>query len=55
MTATDWPVGVPLNELDQNEWWDVCREVRPDLSRADFEAMWADFVERKASGALSVN
>jgi hypothetical protein len=40
---------VRLNEFDKNEWWDVCRKMQPDLSRAQFDAMWADFCRSKAA------
>lgn len=36
-----------LNEYTKEEWLDVCRRVRPDLTEAEFEKMWADFVEEK--------
>lgn len=37
-----------LDEYDMDEWWDVCRRVRPDITRAQFELMWAEFVRTKA-------
>lgn len=38
---------VRLDEFDQDEWWDVCREVRPDITREEFDRMWEDFVAEK--------
>jgi len=37
-----------LNEFDVNEWWDVCRKLRPDLTRREFLADWAEFQRLKA-------
>lgn len=34
---------VRLKELDRDEWWDVMRRVRPDLSRKDYDAAWDEF------------
>lgn len=36
-----------LDEYDIDEWWDVCRRVRPDLTREQFNAMWAEFQAMK--------
>ena len=38
---------VRLDESDENEWFDVCRSFRPDLTRDDFNVMWAEFQEMK--------
>lgn len=42
----------PLGELDQDEWWDICRRAAPGLTREQFDEMWADFQARKADGRL---
>jgi hypothetical protein len=39
--------GEPLTSFDQNEWWDVCRKLRPDLDRETFDEMWAKFAKMK--------
>ena len=49
MTGEDLP---KLTELDQEEWWEVCQRVRPDISREEYDAMWQNFQERKEAGAL---
>jgi hypothetical protein len=36
-----------LDEFDKEEWWDVARRVRPDLTREEYEAMWTEFAELK--------
>lgn len=36
-----------LNELDKEEWWDVARRVRPDLTREEYEAMWDGYHAEK--------
>lgn len=38
---------VLLNEFDINEWYDVYRHFKPDTTRAEFEKVWAEFVEFK--------
>lgn len=39
----------PLNELDKEEWWDVARRVRPDITREEYDRMWEEFqVEKEA-------
>lgn len=37
----------PLHHLDQEEMWDVARAMRPDLTREEFDAQWAEFQELK--------
>lgn len=37
----------PLNEYDADEWFDVCRQIRPDYSREQFDRDWETFQERK--------
>lgn len=39
-----------LDSLDKDEWWDVCRRLRPDITREEYEVMWADFQQRKSEG-----
>lgn len=41
-----------LNEYDQDEWWDVCRRLRPDITRKEFDVMWADFIAEKRRRSL---
>lgn len=36
-----------LDEFDENEWFDICRKVRPDLGREEFAAMWSEFQRQK--------
>lgn len=31
---------IRLNEFNRDEWWDVCRRVRPDMTREQFDADW---------------
>jgi len=38
-----------LDELSKEEWWDVARCVRPDLTCEEFEAQWAEFQALKQS------
>jgi len=38
----------PDDELDpralvKEDWWQVCQELRPDITRPEFELMWRDF------------
>lgn len=44
---------VKLNEMDSDEWFDVCRSFKPGLTREDFDAMWAEFQELKRLHALN--
>lgn len=37
-----------LDEYDKAEWFDVARKLKPGLSEAEYEAMWADFQRFKA-------
>lgn len=41
-----------LHEYTKDEWRDVARNVRPDLSDEEFDRMWDDFQEMKARKAL---
>lgn len=42
-----------LDEFDKDEWREVCRRLRPDVTDIEYEAMWNDFQERKADGRLN--
>lgn len=37
-----------LGEYTRDEWRDVCRRLRPDLERDEFDEMWGEFVALKA-------
>jgi hypothetical protein len=39
---------VRLNEYDADEWFDVCRQLDPKLTREQFDEMWREFQELKA-------
>jgi len=43
---------VQLNEFSKDEWWDVARILSPDLSREEYDEMWADFCEVKRRRTL---
>lgn len=36
-----------LNEFDKDEWLDIARVLRPDITEDEFEDMWAEFCEMK--------
>lgn len=36
-----------LNEFDADEWFDVCRRIRPDLTREEFDEKWLEFIAAK--------
>lgn len=36
-----------LDEFNKEEWWDVCRKVRPDITREEYEAMWEENTQHK--------
>jgi hypothetical protein len=36
-----------LDELSADEWWDICRHFRPDVTRDEFDLMWEEFQEMK--------
>jgi hypothetical protein len=38
-----------LNEFDKEEWFDVCRQLKPGLSRLQYEKEWAKFQAFKAA------
>lgn len=39
--------GTRLNEYDKDEWFDVLRKLRPELTEEEYTAMWDAFHERK--------
>lgn len=43
---------VRLNELTKDEFWDVARRLRPDLTREQFDADWEEFQAAKAKRSL---
>jgi hypothetical protein len=32
-----------LRSLTKEDWWQVCQELRPDVTRPEFELMWRGF------------
>lgn len=44
--------GTRLDEYTKDEWWDVARAVKPDLTREEYDAMWERFQADKARSAL---
>jgi len=32
-----------LNELDKQEWFDVCRHLKPGLTAAEYDKLWNEF------------
>jgi len=42
--SSDLPPLPRLDEYDQDEWWDVCHRLRPDVSREQFDVQWAEFL-----------
>lgn len=43
-----------LDELDQDEMWDVCRILCPRMEREEFQAHWEEFCARKARGEFEI-
>lgn len=41
-----------LDEFDKAEWFDVMKRVRPDLSAAEFDELWAEFQADKRKRAM---
>lgn len=46
-------LGPRLDEMDETEWWDVCRRLCPDVTRADFERHWQEFQAMKRARMAS--
>lgn len=44
--------GARLDEFDRDEWRDVARELRPDITDEQFDADWAEFQELKRRRAM---
>jgi hypothetical protein len=44
---------VRLNELDADEWFDVARRFKPDMTREQFDKDWAEFQEMKRLRSLN--
>lgn len=42
-----------LNAFDREEWWDICRSVRPDITRDQFEIDWQEFLALKKTKRLN--
>lgn len=42
-----------LDELDENEAWDIARLLVPGISREQFDADWAEFLALKAAKRLN--
>lgn len=39
--------GVRLDEFSKDEWREVARRLRPDMSDGEFELAWTEFCELK--------
>lgn len=39
-----------MSGLGKRAWWAVCQLLRPDITREEYEAQWAAFVEAKRGG-----
>lgn len=44
---------VSLFELDKEEFWDVSRRLRPNLSREEYDVLWDNFVQMKKEKELN--
>lgn len=55
MSADDYLPGeyVNLKSLTKEEWWDVSRAARPEITWDEFEEYWAGFVEIKRMKGLN--
>lgn len=42
-----------LYEFDEDEWRDVCRYLRPELSDEEFTRLWNEFQTAKAARQLN--
>ncbi len=36
-----------LDQFDKDEWFDVCRELKPQMTREEFEIKWETFQQLK--------
>lgn len=36
-----------LDELDQDEFWDVIHYLKPEVTRPEYDKFWEDFQEKK--------
>lgn len=43
-----------IDEFTADEWFDVMRACKPDITREEFDRHWAEFAEMKAAGAFGV-
>lgn len=43
---------VKLNEFTKEEWLDIVHEVRPDLTREEYDILWDNFIQLKAQRQL---
>ena len=41
-----------LDQFNKQEWFDVARSLRPDLSDQELDAMWDEFIAEKKRRAL---
>lgn len=39
---------VRLDEYDYDEWYGVMKSIRPDMTDAEFDAAWQEFVQLKS-------
>lgn len=44
-----------LDEFTKEEWFEVCKHARPDLTEDEFDQLWEDFVAAKEAGRLRSN
>jgi hypothetical protein len=46
-------MSVRLDEFTKNEWLDVARKLKPDLSDQEYDKMWDEFLEAKVKHKLN--
>jgi hypothetical protein len=44
-----------LDEYTEDEWFEVCRNLKPGLTREEFKPMWEEFVEKKRQRLANLN
>lgn len=40
-------IPTPFSELTREEWFDVMREVKPDIDHDEFDEAWDEFISLK--------
>jgi hypothetical protein len=53
MSPSDGENLPPMYSYSREEWFDICKKMKPSLDQEEFELLWQEFVELKRRKGLN--